>query len=167
MRIRISLLVASFLILGMTACTPGYIKKLESQRIDKPMTQADKDRNIILDYLVANKIKAESTASGIYYVMEEEGNGNHPTVNDEVTVHYKGYLLDGTKFDSSYDRNQPATFPLRAVIQGWQEGIPLFKEGGKGTLYIPSGLAYGERGAGATIKPNSVLAFDVELLSIK
>ncbi len=111
--------------------------------------------------------KWEKTESGIYYVVEKEGNGVHPTINDKVTVHYEGTLLDGTKFDSSFDRNKPATFPLKNVVKGWQEGIPLFSEGGKGILVIPTNLGYGQNPRpGGKIKPGDDLVFKVELIEI-
>ena len=113
-----------------------------------------------------NNLNAQKTASGLYYVIDKKGNGKHATAADQVKVHYKGTLLDGTKFDSSYDRNEPITFPLSGVIRGWTEGIPLFEEGGKGKLIIPSALGYGPNGAGGVIKPNEILVFDVELLQI-
>ena len=123
------------------------------------------DKAIIEKYVADNGLKGKYTDSGIFYVIEKEGKGANPTVQDNVEVHYKGTLLDGNKFDSSYDRNQPAQFPLSAVVQGWQQGIPLFKPGGKGTLIIPSSLAYGPMGRPG-IPPNAVLRFDVELLKV-
>ena len=102
----------------------------------------------------------------MYYVIEKEGSGKHPTINDKVTVHYEGTFLDGKKFDSSYDRGETITFPLKGVIKGWQEGIPLFKEGGKGLLIIPPDMAYGNKKIPG-IPPNSVLVFKVELFKIE
>ena len=125
------------------------------------------DDKAIQDYLAAKNLKAEKTASCIYYIIEKTGNGKHATASDKAKVHYKGTLLDGTKFDSSYDRNEPAEFPLGQGSKGWTEGIPLLEEGGKGTLIIPSGLAYGQNAPqGSPIKPNSVLLFEIELLKI-
>ncbi len=132
--------------------------------IENPTTQAEKDNNIILQYLQDNKLDFKSTESGIYYSIENEGQGGHPSSEHLVNTHYKGYLLDGKTFDSSYDRGEPIEFPLTAVIKGWQEAIPLLQKGGKGTFLIPSGIAYGKSGSGANIPPNTVLAFDVELL---
>jgi FKBP-type peptidyl-prolyl cis-trans isomerase len=128
--------------------------------------QAEKDAVIIADYLKEKGIEAKATPSGINYIIETEGAGDHPTIDDKVEVHYKGTLLDGTEFDSSYGRGKPATFPLKSVVKGWQEGIPLLKKGGKGKLIIPSGMAYGPRAIGDKIPANSVLIFDVELLNI-
>jgi len=108
--------------------------------------------------------KATKTASGIYYVMEKEGEGAHPTATETVTAHYHGTLLDGSVFDSSVDRGVPFKFQLGRVIKGWQEAMGMMKPGGKGKFVIPSDLAYGERGAGAGIPPNSPLVFEIELL---
>lgn len=109
---------------------------------------------------------AQTTASGLRYITEKEGTGLAPKATDQVTVHYTGYLLDGTKFDSSVDRGQPATFPLNQVIPGWTEGLQLMKEGGKTKLIIPSELGYGANGAGGVIPPNAWLVFDVELIKV-
>ncbi len=128
--------------------------------------QFDKDEDLILEYLETNNLTAERTENGIYYIIDVEGTGDHPTINDEVEVHYEGYLLDGSIFDSSIARNETSTFPLRNVIVGWQLAIPLLKEGGKGKFLIPSIHAYGSRGSGS-IPGNTVLIFDVELFEIK
>lgn len=108
-----------------------------------------------------------TTASGLQYQVLREGNGQSPKATDTVECHYEGTLIDGTKFDSSYDRGQTATFPLNQVISGWTEGLQLMKEGGKYRFFIPYELGYGERGAGASIPPFSTLVFDVELVSVK
>ena len=107
-----------------------------------------------------------TTASGLQYQVLREGNGQSPKATDTVECHYEGTLIDGTKFDSSYDRGQTATFPLNQVIAGWTEGLQLMKEGGKYRFFIPYELGYGERGAGASIPPFSPLVFEVELLDI-
>ena len=121
-----------------------------------------------IDFLHANKSKegVNSTASGLQYEILRPGNGPKPKATDKVTVHYEGRLIDGTIFDSSYQRNQPATFPLNGVIAGWTEGLQLMTIGSKFRFYIPFGLGYGARGAGESIPPFSTLIFDVELLSI-
>ena len=109
----------------------------------------------------------KTTDSGLKYVTVVEGTGATPTATDIVTVHYTGRLLDGTVFDSSVERGEPASFPLQAVIKGWTEGLQLMKEGGKTVFYIPSELAYGEMGTpGGPIGPNSDLIFEVELLQV-
>lgn len=115
----------------------------------------------------AKKPGVITTASGLQYQVITEGTGATPGATDNVTVHYKGTTLDGKEFDSSYSRGAPATFPLNRVIAGWTEGLQLMKEGGKSRLFIPSNLAYGERGAGRDIGPNSTLIFDVELIKAK
>lgn len=107
-----------------------------------------------------------TTPSGLQYLVENEGTGAQPSATDEVTVHYTGRLLDGTKFDSSVDRGEPATFPLNRVIPGWTEGVQLMKEGGKYRFFIPSDLAYGPQGVQGAIPPHAVLVFDVELIKV-
>jgi FKBP-type peptidyl-prolyl cis-trans isomerase FklB len=107
-----------------------------------------------------------TTESGLQYKVIEAGDGATPTPKDKVIAHYKGTLLDGTVFDSSYDRGQPATFPVTGVIQGWQEALQLMKEGAKWELVIPAELAYGPRGAGQLIGPNETLKFEIELIAI-
>jgi len=109
---------------------------------------------------------AKTTASGLRYIIEREGEGVAPTATSQVTVHYAGYLLNGNKFDSSYDRGQPATFGLNQVIPGWTEGLQLLKPGGKAKLIIPANLGYGANGYPPVIPPNSWLVFDVELIKV-
>ena len=163
---KLNLLWLVLPILILSACDTNQYK---DQMHAAPTNQEEIDQNAIINYLVANKVSAERTESGIYYTISNEGEGKNPVAEDIVKVHYKGTLLDsaGTTFDSSYERNEPAVFPLNRVIPGWSEGIPLFKEGGKGTLYIPSGLAYAANPPqGSEIKPNDPLIFDVELLEV-
>lgn len=120
-------------------------------------------------FLAANKDKpgVETTASGLQYQVLEPGDGEKPTVDDVVRVHYKGTLLDGTEFDSSYERGEPAMFALGQVVPGWQEGIALMPVGSKYRLWIPGDLAYGELGTpNGEIGPNATLVFEVELLEI-
>ncbi len=116
----------------------------------------------IQEYLDNNNLQAESTAEGLFYIIEEPGNDEHPTVSSNVTIDYKGTLTNGNQFDSSYDRGEPLVISLRNVISGWQIGIPLFGKGGKGKLIIPPSLGYGSNGQGS-IPGNSVLIFDIEL----
>ena len=104
--------------------------------------------------------------SGLQYQVLKEGNGKKPSATDQVKCHYEGTLIDGTIFDSSYQRNEPATFGLNQVIAGWTEGVQLMSEGAKYRVFIPYNLAYGERGAGAQIPPFAALVFDVELLKV-
>ena len=105
--------------------------------------------------------------SGLQYQVLKEGNGKKPSATDQVVCHYEGTLIDGTVFDSSYQRNQPATFGLNQVIAGWTEGVQLMQEGAKYRFFIPYNLAYGERGAGTQIPPFAALVFDVELIEVK
>ncbi|MDE0518223.1 MAG: FKBP-type peptidyl-prolyl cis-trans isomerase [Bdellovibrionales bacterium] len=118
-------------------------------------------------FLEANskKTNIKTTSSGLQYKVLKEGVGNSPSATDNVEVHYRGTLIDGAEFDSSYKRNQTITFPLNGVIAGWTEGLQLMKEGAKYEFYIPSELAYGSSGTGS-IPPNSVLIFEVELIKV-
>lgn len=114
----------------------------------------------------AGKEGIVTTASGLQYQVITEGSGKSPKATDKVRCHYEGFLIDGTVFDSSYQRNEPADFPLNGVITGWTEGLQLMKEGAKYRFFIPYRLGYGERGAGQSIPPYSTLIFDVELIKV-
>lgn len=120
------------------------------------------------DFLAENakRGEVETLPSGLQYEVLREGNGKKPKATDKVRCHYEGKLIDGTKFDSSYDRGEPAVFGLNQVIAGWTEGVQLMTEGAKYRFYIPYNLAYGERGAGAQIPPFAALVFDVELIDV-
>ena len=113
-----------------------------------------------------NKESVISLPEGLQYEVIMEGSGKQPTINDSVMAHYKGALLDGKEFDSSFKRNQPFTAPLKHLIKGWQIAIPLMKEGSHWRLWIPSDLAYGDRGAGSDIPGGATLMFEVELLKV-
>lgn len=153
----------------------------------EPLIPVEEAQKIINDYLQDLEKKAEAqarkegetflaengkkenvktTASGLQYVVEKEGEGAQPGAEDEVTVHYTGKLLNGTVFDSSVNRGEPATFPLNRVIPGWTEGVQLMKEGAKYTFFIPSDLAYGPNGVPNVIPPHSTLIFEVELIKV-
>jgi FKBP-type peptidyl-prolyl cis-trans isomerase len=121
------------------------------------------------DFLTDNKGKegVKTTSSGLQYKVLQEGSGARPKATSQVTVHYKGTLLDGKQFDSSYDRGQPATFALNQVIPGWTEGVQLMTAGSKYQFWIPSDLGYGAQGSPPAIPPNSTLVFEVELLSFE
>ena len=134
-----------------------------------PMSNADSALEKGQAFLKENAKKegVKTTSSGLQYKINKEGTGKNPKATDTVVVHYKGTTIDGKEFDSSYKRGEPAEFPLNAVIKGWTEGLMYLSEGGKATLYIPSDLAYGKRGAGRDIGPDETLIFEVELLKIK
>lgn len=153
----------------------------------KPEIEISEAQQIINEYLQELQKKAEAqareageaflaenakkegvrvTSTGLQYIVDKEGTGAQPTAEDEVTVHYTGKLLDGTVFDSSVNRGEPATFPLNRVIPGWTEGVQLMKEGAKYTFFIPSDLAYGPQGVPNAIPPHSTLIFDVELIKV-
>ena len=132
-------------------------------------TQAQENLAQGQTFLEQNKSQkgVKITDSGLQYLVVNEGDGPKPTASDTVTVNYRGTLIDGTEFDSSYERGQPATFPLKGVIPGWTEGLQLMPVGSTFKFFIPPQLAYGERSAGPKISPNSTLIFEVELLEIK
>ena len=138
-----------------------YFGKLanEKQKVNVEAGQKFLDEN-------AKREGVVTTATGLQYEVLKEGSGDSPKETDNVTVHYHGTLIDGTVFDSSVDRGQPATFPVNGVIPGWVEALQLMNAGAKYKLFIPSNLAYGERGAGGAIGPNATLVFEVELISI-
>jgi FKBP-type peptidyl-prolyl cis-trans isomerase FklB len=144
-------------------------KELQTKQQEQAKHAGEKNKKEGDAFLAANKAKAGvvTLPSGLQYKVLSEGKGKAPNAADTVTVQYRGTLIDGTEFDSSYKRGQPATFPVGGVIKGWTEALQLMKEGSKWQLFIPSNLAYGENGAGGTIGPNAVLIFEVELVSIK
>ena len=115
----------------------------------------------------AKKEGVKTLPSGLQIKVIKEGEGRQPKATDKVVVHYRGRLIDGTEFDSSHKRGQPAEFAVNGVIKGWTEGLQLLKEGGKAELYVPANLAYGSRGAGGLIGPEEALVFEVELISVK
>ena len=143
----------------------------ENQKIldEKNATGPDRENLVAGQEFLEENLKKdgiESTASGLQYEVIKEGDGAQPAATEVVEVHYHGTLLDGTVFDSSVDRGETTSFPLNRVIPGWTEGLQLMKEGGKYRFFIPYDLAYGERGAGADIKPYSTLIFEVELFKV-
>jgi FKBP-type peptidyl-prolyl cis-trans isomerase FkpA len=121
------------------------------------------DKKIIEDYLTAHSLTAQSTSSGLYYIIEKPGGANHPNINSYVSVNYQGFLTDGTLFDESYSNGTPTNFALNGLVAGWQEGLQLIGVKGKIKLFIPSALGYGTT-AKTAIPANSVLIFNVELV---
>jgi FKBP-type peptidyl-prolyl cis-trans isomerase FklB len=145
------------------------VQAQQQRQVAQRETLAKKNLETGKAFLADNKKKAGvvATASGLQYKVLKAGKGKQPKATDTVEVHYRGTLLNGTEFDSSYQRNQTATFPIHGVIKGWQEALPLMKEGAKWQVWIPADLAYGERGAGRAIGPNETLVFEIELLAVK
>jgi len=145
-----------------------FFKKQAAKRAADQKAAAQKNIAAGKAFLAENAKKAgvTTTASGLQYEVLTQGAGDKPAATDKVTVNYKGMLIDGTEFDSSYKRGKPVTFPLNGVIKGWTEGVQLMPVGSTFKFVLPADLAYGERGAGAKIGPNSVLVFEVELLGI-
>jgi len=145
-----------------------FAQKLQAKRAAEMQELASRNKSEGEAFLASNKSKpgVKATASGLQYQVIEAGNGPKPAATDTVKVHYTGTLLDGTKFDSSVDRGQPAQFALNAVIPGWTEALQLMPVGSKYKLWIPSDLAYGDRGTPGPIGPNQTLVFEVELLEI-
>ena len=138
-----------------------YFEKAEKEKLTNNLEEGNK--------FLAENGKREGVVtlpSGLQYEIITEGTGKKPSATDTVSCHYHGTLIDGTVFDSSVMRNQPAEFPVNGVIKGWVEALQLMREGAKWKLFIPANLAYGERGAGQSIEPNSTLIFEVELLKV-
>lgn len=145
-----------------------YFEAMAARQQEEMQAKAKINEEAGIAYLAKNKERKEvlTTPSGLQYEVIKEGNGKQPTANDSVTVHYTGRLIDGTVFDSSVDRGEPATFGVTQVIPGWVEALQMMKEGAQWRLYIPSALAYGPNGAGNAIGPNETLIFDVELIKV-
>jgi FKBP-type peptidyl-prolyl cis-trans isomerase FkpA len=142
------------------------IREIAQARM-KVAGEAEKKKGVEFLEKASKEKGAKKTESGLVYTETTPGTGDQPKASDTVKVNYRGTLIDGTEFDSSYKRNQPATFPLSGVIKCWTEGVQLMKVGGKSKLVCPSDIAYGDRGSPPTIKPGSTLVFEVELLSIE
>jgi len=145
-----------------------FIARKQAEMADQAKIAAEENKQKGDAFLKSNAAAdmVVTTDSGLQYIVLKEGDGPSPSATDTVKVHYSGTLLDGTIFDSSYTRGQPATFQANQVIPGWQEGLQLMKTGAKFKFFIPSSLAYGERGAGQKISPNATLIFEVELLEV-
>jgi len=147
----------------------NFKKEFIAKQQELAKQQGEKNKKEGEIFLETNKKKegVQTLPSGLQYKVLKAGAGKKPTATDTVTVHYRGTLIDGKEFDSSYRRGKPATFPVNGVIPGWTEALPLMEEGAKWELFIPSNLAYGERSAGGDIGPNATLIFEVELISIE
>ena len=147
----------------------GLQKELMEKQAERTKQMSEKNKKEGEAFLSENKKKegVKTLPSGLQYKVIKEGTGKTPKAEDTVVTNYRGTLTDGTEFDSSYKRGEPATFPVKGVIPGWTEALQLMKEGSKWELFIPSNLAYGERGAGNTIGPNATLIFEIELISVK
>ncbi len=146
-----------------------FQKEMQAKQEEMAKKMGEKNKKEGEAFLAENRKKegVVTLASGLQYKVLKKGSGKKPKLTDTVTTHYKGTLIDGTEFDSSYRRGQPATFPVNGVITGWTEALQLMEEGAKWQLFIPPQLAYGERGAGPRIGPNATLIFEVELISIQ
>jgi len=149
----------------MRAAFEAYREK----QMEEHKAMAEKNEKTGKEFLAKNKKEKGITElpSGLQYKVIKQGEGKKPVASDTVTVNYRGTLINGEEFDSSYKRGVPATFPVNGVIKGWQEALPLMKEGAKWQIYVPSNLAYGPQGAGGDIGPNETLIFDIELINIK
>jgi FKBP-type peptidyl-prolyl cis-trans isomerase FklB len=145
-----------------------FQQEMAVKQAEKTKQLADSNKKEGEAFLAENKKKegVKTLPSGLQYKIHTEGSGKTPKETDTVTTHYRGTLIDGTEFDSSFKRGQPASFTVNGVIKGWTEALQLMKEGSKWQLFIPSDLAYGDRGAGGQIGPNATLIFEVELISI-
>ncbi|MDE5661094.1 MAG: FKBP-type peptidyl-prolyl cis-trans isomerase [Muribaculaceae bacterium] len=145
-----------------------FFTELQQKQQQEAAAMAEVNEKAGREFLEANgkRTEVKTTPSGLQYEVLVEGTGAHPSADDQVTVHYTGKLIDGTVFDSSVDRGEPATFGVTQVIPGWVEALQLMTEGSKWRLFIPSQLAYGPQGAGGIIGPNQTLIFDVELIKV-
>jgi FKBP-type peptidyl-prolyl cis-trans isomerase FklB len=146
----------------------AFQQQVMTQQQEKQKVVGEKNKAEGEAFLAKNKERpgVKTTASGLQYEVIKEGTGAQPKATDTVTVHYKGTLIDGTEFDSSYGKGEPATFALNQVVQGWTEGLQLMKAGSKYKFYIPAALGWGDRGAGPLIGPNAAVVFEVELISV-
>lgn len=146
----------------------AFQKEMSAKQAERTKSLAEKNKKEGEAFLAENKKKEgiKTTASGLQYKIITQGTGEKPKTTDTVTVNYRGTLIDGTEFDNSYKRGEPATFPLSGIIPGWVEALQLMPIGSKWQLFLPSHLAYGEHGSGREIGPNAVLIFEVELIAI-
>ena len=164
-----AIVMAALLMAGMASCSSNTSSNENTEEAAPDYGQQIKDNKTVGREFMEQNAKNDSvvqTTSGLQYMVLKEGTGAKPSAEDTVTVHYTGKLLDGTVFDSSVERGEPASFPLNKVIAGWTEGVQLMPVGSKFRFYIPQNLGYGERAAGS-IPPYSTLIFEVELLDIE
>lgn len=147
----------------------AFEKEMRAKKEAEQKTVGERNKKAGEAFLAENKKKQGviTLPSGLQYKVIKAGSGKKPVATDTVTTHYKGTLIDGTEFDSSYKRGKPATFPVNGVIPGWTEVLQIMEEGAKWLVFIPPNLAYAERGAGQSIGPNSTLIFEIELISIQ
>jgi len=147
----------------------AFEKEMRSRQEAARKAAGEKNKKEEEAFLAENKKKegVKTLPSGLQYKVIKAGTGKKPSATDTVTAHYRGTLIDGTEFDSSYKRGKPVSFPVNGVIPGWREALQLMEEGAKWQLFIPSNLAYAERGAGRVIGPHATLIFEVELISIQ
>lgn len=152
----------------ITETLVNFNKQFQAKQAEQEKAMAKANLETGKAFLEENKKKEGVVvlASGLQYKVIKAGTGKMPKATDTVTTHYRGTLIDGTEFDSSYSRGEPTSFPVNGVISGWTEALQLMKEGAKWQLFIPADLAYGDRSVGGKIKPNSTLLFDIELISV-
>ena len=170
MKKLLAMVTAAVLMAGMASCGGSSSSSENFEESTRNYTKAFKDNKTLGREFLEQNAKNDSvvqTASGLQYLVLKQGTGIKPGPTDTVTVHYIGKLIDGTVFDSSTEGGEPISFPLDQVIPGWTEGLQLMSEGAKYRLFIPSELAYGSKGAGDQILPNSTLIFDVELIKVE
>ncbi len=154
------------------AAVPGVAKEIVASNLYQyytanPTSQLEKDNNAIIEYAVEKNLNCDRTPGGVFYATKKKGTGETFKPGDKVSANYAGYLLNGSKFDSSYDRNQPLNFSVGQMIKGWNEWLTFANPGTSATLLIPSHLAYGARARGEKIPANSPLVFDVEVLVVE
>jgi FKBP-type peptidyl-prolyl cis-trans isomerase FklB len=147
----------------------AFQAEMMAKQADLAKSRGEKNKKEGEAFLAENQKKegVKTLPSGLQYKVIQPGTGNSPKLTDEVTAHYRGTLIDGTEFDSSFRRGKPETLPVNGVIPGWTEALQLMQVGAKWQLFVPSSLAYGERGAGQNIGPNATLIFEIELISIQ
>lgn len=143
--------------------TPETLSFLYDRYYTDPQTQAEKDENLIIDYITEHNIAVEYSPEGIYYQITKAGKGDPIKWSDRISVHYKGYRLDGVEFDSSYKRGKPINFRVGEMIDGWNHTLKRMKRGDEALLIIPSRLAYGNEGRGSLVRSNDVLIFEIKI----